>query len=157
MRRSTGPLGLAALAGKLVIACAPSAVASLLPSASAPLVKVTTRGGECLNGPCGSIIEIARDGTVTEVLPRSMDVGTVRADAIAALDAAIMAADFDAIRARPFTGECPVNFDGQETIYEFDAPTGVERIATCETEIDADHPLFAATTAAIAAGARAGG
>jgi hypothetical protein len=40
------------------------------------------------------------------------------------------------------TRECPVNFDGQETISEFGATTGVERIATCETEVDPDHPLF---------------
>ena len=63
---------------------------------------------------------------------------------------AIKATDFDAIRARPFTGECPVAFDGQEFIYEFGAPTGVERIASCETEIDPDNPVFAATTAALA-------
>jgi hypothetical protein len=155
MPRRTGALGLVALVGILVMACTPSGVVSLLPSESGPLVKVTTRGGECVNGACGSIIEIARDGTVTEVLPGSMDIGTVPADVMAALDAAIVAADFDAIRARPFTGECPVNFDGQETIYEFGVRTGAERIATCETEIDPDHPLFAATTAALAAGGAA--
>lgn len=138
--------------GFLLVACSPSAVASLLPSEPGPLVTVTTRGGECVDGPCGSIIEIARDGTVTEVLPRSIDIGTVPADLTTALDDAIKATDFAAIRARPFTGECPVNFDGQEVIYEFGAPTGIERVASCETEIDPDHPLFAATRAAIAAG-----
>jgi hypothetical protein len=152
MPRPAAALGLVALVGIIVMACSPSAVASLLPSEPGPLVTVTTRGGECVNGPCRSIIEIARNGTVTEVLPRSMDIGTVPADVMAALDAAIVAADFDAIRAQPFTGECPVNFDGQEIIYEFGAPARVERIATCETEIDPDHPLFVATTAALAAG-----
>jgi hypothetical protein len=71
---------------------------------------------------------------------------------VAALDAAIRAADFSAIRAHPFTGECPVNFDGQEYIYEFVVPGGVERIASCETQIDEDHPLFLAVDEALAAG-----
>ena len=70
---------------------------------------------------------------------------------LTALDAAIKTADFEAIRAVAFTGECPVNFDGQEVIYEFAAPSGVERIASCETEVDPDHPLFAAVDAALAA------
>jgi hypothetical protein len=68
-----------------------------------------------------------------------------------ALDAAIKTTDFDVVRARPFTGECPVAFDGQEWIYEFGAPGGVERVASCETEIDPAHPAFAATTAALQA------
>jgi hypothetical protein len=53
------------------------------------------------------------------------------------------------VRAVPFTGECPVNFDGQEIIFEFDAPGGSERIASCETQIDAAHPVFAAVLAAL--------
>ena len=57
--------------------------------------------------------------------------------------------DFDVVRAVPFEGECPVNFDGQEVIYEFGAPSGVERIASCETAIDPDHPLFAGVAAAL--------
>ena len=132
--------------------CSPEAIASILPSASGPLVKVTSRGGECVDGPCGSIIEIARDGTVTEVLPGSTDLGTVPANVMAALDAAIKTADFAAIRARPFTGECPINYDGKDVIYEFGEPTGIERIASCETEIDPNHPLFMAVDAALAAG-----
>ena len=70
-------------------------------------------------------------------------------DVLTALDAAVETTDFDVIRARPFTGECPVNFDGQEQIFEFGAPGGVERIATCETDVDMEHPLFLATTVAL--------
>jgi hypothetical protein len=135
----------------LLAACSPSAIASLLPNVTGPLVKVTTRGGECFNGPCGSIIEIARDGTVTKVLPGSTDLGIVPANVLAALADAIMATDFDAIRSRRFTGECPVNFDGQEVIYEFGALGGVERVASCETEIDPSQPVFVAVTAALEA------
>lgn len=139
------------LAGVMSAACSSGALASFLPNASGPLVKVTTRGGECFNGPCGSIIEIGRDGSVTEVLPGSTDLGILPADVMAALDAAILATDFDAIRSRPFSGECPVNFDGQEVIYEFGAPGGVQRVASCETEIDPNLPVFVAVTAALEA------
>ena len=66
---------------------------------------------------------------------------------LTALDAAVKTTDFDALRARKFTGECPVAFDGQEFIYEFGAPGGTERIATCETEVDPNDPLFVAVTA----------
>ena len=151
MTQRIGTAAVLALVGILVMACSSSVIDSLLPVPAGPLVKVTTRGGECVNGPCGSIIEIGRDGIVTELLPGSKDLGIVPAEVLAALDGAIMAADFDAIRAHRFTGDCPTAFDGQEVIYEFAAPGGVERIASCETEIDPDHPLFLAVDAALQA------
>ncbi len=134
----------------LVVACSPAAVASLVPTAG-PLVTYTTRGGMCMDGPCGSTVVIERDGTVHQSAPTVAHLGQVPADLLTALDAAIKTADFAAIRAVPFTGECPVNFDGQEQIYEFGAPGGVERIATCETEVDPASPVFAATVAALVA------
>ncbi len=136
----------------LVAGCSPSAVASLLPASTLPLVTVTTRGGECVNGPCGSTLVVERDGRLRQTAPEDVVLGQVTLEALAALDGAIKTADFAGLRSRPFTGECPVNFDGQETIYEFGAPGGVERIASCETEIDADHPLFRAVELALATG-----
>jgi hypothetical protein len=59
--------------------------------------------------------------------------------------------DFAILKARPFTGECPTAFDGHELIYEFGAPGGTQRIATCEVEVDPGHPLFLAVEAALAA------
>lgn len=120
-----------------------------VPAATGPLVTVTTRGGECFDGPCGSSIAIERDGSVHEAAKPPNDLGTVPDDVLTALDAAIKTTDFEAVRAVPFTGECPVNFDGQEWIYEFGAPGGLERIASCETEIDPANPAFAAVTAAL--------
>jgi hypothetical protein len=148
-------IALLAWIGVLLIACSPAAVASLLPAPAGPLVTVTTRGGECPEGACGSTLVIERDGRLLQSAPEEVVVGQVPPETLAILAGMIRATDFATIRARPFTGECPVNFDGQETIYEFGAPTGVERIATCETEIDPDHPLFAATTEALAAGGAA--
>jgi hypothetical protein len=136
----------------ILVACSPAAVASLLPAAAGPLVTVTSRGGECPEGPCGSTLVIGRDGRLRQTGPEDVVLGQVPPELLTALDAAIKTTDFAAIRARPFTGECPVNFDGQELIYEFGAPGGVERVASCETEIDADHPVFAAVEAALAAG-----
>jgi hypothetical protein len=132
-------------------ACSSIASSSLLPVATGPLVSVTTRGGECIDGPCGSTVVIDRDGTVHQALPTEAELGEVPADVLTALDAAIKTTDFDVIRAVPFDGECPVNFDGQEFVYEFGSPGGVERVASCETAIDPAHPVFAATTAALVA------
>ena len=139
-----------ALLAVALTACSTS-VASLLPQAGGPLVTVTTRGGECVDGPCGSVTVIDRGGTIRATEPVAAELGTVPAETLTALDAAIKTTDFDVLRAVPFQGECPVNFDGQEFIYEFNAPGGVERIASCETAIDDAHPVFAALTAAMVA------
>jgi hypothetical protein len=136
----------------IVAGCSPAAVASLLPASTLPLVTVTTRGGECPEGACGSTLVVERDGRLSQRAPEDVVLGQVTPEALTALDGAIKTADFAAIRSRPFTGECPVNFDGQEVIYEFGAPGGVERIASCETEIDPDHPLFKAVELALAVG-----
>ena len=126
------------------------AVASLVPAAG-PLATVTVRGGECVNGPCGGTTVIERDGRIHQTEPAAAELGQLPGDILTALDAAVKTTDFDVIRARPFTGECPVAFDGQEYIYEFGAPGGTKRVATCETEIDPNHPLFVAIAAALAA------
>jgi hypothetical protein len=125
------------------------AVGSLVPAAGT-LVTVTVRGGECPEGACGGTTVIERNGRVHKTAPVAAELGRLPKDVVAALDVAVRTTDFDLIRARRFTGECPVNFDGQETIFEFGAPGGTERIATCETEIDPGHPLFLAVSAALA-------
>ena len=145
-------LRLALLVGALsIVAACGQLGASLIPDRSGPLVTVTTRGGECFEGPCGSVIAIAQNGQVHALEPAPAELGEVPAEILSALDAQIKTADFATIRAVPFEGECPVNFDGQEIIYEFGAPSGVERLASCETAIDPDHPLFLAVTAALQA------
>jgi hypothetical protein len=137
--------------GGLLTACTPAAIASLLPVAAGPLVTVTTRGGECVNGPCGSTIVIERNGQVHQTVPAEAALGLIPANALTTLDTAVKTTDFDVIRSRKFTGECPTAYDGQEVIYEFGAPGGAQRIASCETEIDPNQPVFAAVTAALRA------
>jgi hypothetical protein len=77
-------------------------------------------------------------------------VATVAAEQVAAIAATIEATDFVALRSRPFTGECPTAFDGQEIVFEFTTATGVERISTCEVEVDLGLPPFVTIAAALA-------
>jgi hypothetical protein len=87
----------------ILAACSPQAVASLIPG-SGPLVTFTTRGGECMDGPCGSKIVIERDGTVRQAAPEPADLGTLPPEALTALEAQVATADYSAIRAVPFEG-----------------------------------------------------
>jgi len=129
-------------------ACSPGSPIPI-PFATGPLVTVETRGGLCVNGPCGSTVTIERDGRVHVAAKPPNELGTVPAGQLAALDAAIRATDWAALKSHPFTGECPTAYDGQESIFEFGAPGGTQRIATCEIQVDAGSPLFVAVTAAL--------
>jgi hypothetical protein len=120
-----------------------------VPGATGPLLTVESRGGECMDGPCGSTVVIERDGTVHSAAKPPNDLGTLPADQLAALGAAITATDFAILKSHPFTGECPTAFDGQEFVFEFGAPNGTQRIATCEVEVDYGSPLFVAVGTAI--------
>ena len=113
------------------------------------LLTVESRGGECLDGPCGSTISVDTDGTVRSAAKPPNVLGTVPPAQVAALESAIKLTDFALLRSRPFTGECPTNVDGQEFIFEFAAPGGTERIATCEVEVDYALPLFVAVSTAL--------
>jgi len=146
-----GRLGLLLL---LVLAAAGLAGCGLLPGLEAtpegPLVTLETRGGHCLQGPCGGTVVIERDGRVHDTVPRFADRGRIPDDLRVALDQAVRSADFERLRSRPFTGECPVNFDGQEQVYTFTTAAGSVRLASCEVEIDPADPLFLAVENAFA-------
>lgn len=137
------------LVALVTVGCSALAEASILPQLSGPLVTVTTRGGECIDGPCGGTVAIERDGRVHRTAPTEEETGQVPDEILAALEAAVRTTDYATVRAVSFDAECPVNFDGQEFIYEFGAPGGVERIASCEFVVDPAHPLFAAVNAAL--------
>jgi hypothetical protein len=113
------------------------------------LLSVETRGGLCPGGPCGTTLFVERDGRVHQAAKPPNDLGVVPADALAALDETIRSTDFAAVRSHPFTGQCPTAFDGAEFIFEFGTPNGVERIASCEVEIDYGSPLFVAVADAV--------
>jgi hypothetical protein len=146
------------LASVLVVACgaaAPSPARTATPEVSAPpagpLVTLEVRGGECPEGACGGTTAVERDGRVHVTAPAPSEIGAVPQDVLDALIVEIDQADFEALASRPFTGECPVNVDGQEFIYSFVTAGGEHRLASCEVEIDPEDPLFVAVNAAIAA------
>jgi hypothetical protein len=129
----------------------PSDVATALPSADAHevLLAVTTRGGRCVDGPCANAVLVDRDGRVHLAAKPPNELGVVSPDLMAALDEAIRTTDFAELVSHPFVGECPTAYDGQELVFEFASPDGVQQIASCTVEVDYDSPLFAAVKAAI--------
>jgi hypothetical protein len=133
------------LVALVVAGCAP--FGSVAP-VRGPLVTVESRGGLCPAGTCSTTITIERDGRVHEAAKPPNDLGVVPPATLAVLDAAIRTTDFTELRSHPFTGECPTAFDGQEIVFEFDAPGGTERIATCEVAVDFGSPLFVAVSTA---------
>jgi hypothetical protein len=116
-----------------------------------PLVTIEAHGGRCPEGECRSVIAIERDGRIHRLEPDPGDMAEVSGETIVAIEAAIAVTDFAALRSRPFTGVCPTAADGQEHIYTFATPSGSQRIASCEVEIDPEQPLFVTVQAALGA------
>ena len=127
---------------------------ALSPPPSGPLVTVEAHGGRCLQGECRTLVAIEADGLVHQIEPLEAEIHRATDEAIDAYGAALAVTNFDAIRARPFTGECPTAFDGQELIYTFATPAGPERISSCEVDIDPHAPLFAAVNGMLGADLR---
>ncbi len=112
----------------------------------AVLVRVDASGGECPQGECANHWEIRRDGSVVGT---GAAVPDVEPQALARIRAAIDAADWAAILARPFTGACPKNFDGQEYIYTFPTAAGDVVVASCTTQIDPGQEPFGSILGAL--------
>ena len=126
-----------------------NAAVDLVVPATGPLLTVSLQGGMCMDGPCDSAVVLERDGRVHSAAKPPNDLGRVSAQPYAALDAAIQATDFDAMRARPFTGECPIAFDGQKQVFEFSIGGTIQRLDSCESELDWSSPLFIAMVATL--------
>ena len=142
-----------------VASSAPPTASPTAPSAepSAPVVAsgeflltLAYRGGHCRTGPCDRTVALDRDGGVHQVAPVEQALGELPPDLFAEVRKQLSVTDFEALGSRPFTGECPVNFDGQELIYTFHGATGEIRLASCEVELDASHPLLLAIENALA-------
>ena len=103
------------------------------------LVGYEASGGECPQGPCGFKAQILRDGRVlrSDGMPQAVDAQT-----LADLTRQIERADWDAFLAKPFEGECPRNFDGQEETYTFNVAPKPVVIASCTTAIDPQQDPF---------------
>lgn len=123
--------------------------AGTLQPATGPLLTVTMRGGMCRDAACGGSVVLERDGKVHAAAKPPNELGQVPAASMAALMTALNQTDFAALKSKPFAGECPVNFDGQELIFEFAVGATTQRIASCEVDIDWGHPLFVAVGVAL--------
>jgi hypothetical protein len=139
-----------------VVPSVPPPAPTASPAPIGQLVTVETRGGMCPQGACGSTIAIDADGRVHAIAPAPKELGTVPAGVFEALATELSQADFVALMGRPFTGTCPIAYDGQETIYTFTTASGAVRIASCEVVVDPAAPLFVAVAAALAGVAAAG-
>lgn len=142
---------LAVLVLAVAAAVLPGGCALLQPAPSGPLVTIEAHGGLCPEGECRSLVAIERDGRLHRLAPDTGEMATLEPRIVTAIEVAIASTDFAALRSRPFTGTCPTAFDGQELIYTFATPSGEERLASCEVEIDSAHPLFVAVGAALGA------
>ncbi|MHB8891762.1 MAG: hypothetical protein ACYC65_06925 [Candidatus Limnocylindrales bacterium] len=115
---------------------------------NALLVRVETGGGECPQGECSSRWEIHRDG---QVVGTGAAVADVEPQVLTRIIASIDSADWTAILARPFAGECPRNFDGQEHTYTFPTAAGDVVVASCTTKIDPGQEPFESIQKALSA------
>jgi len=110
-----------------------------------PLVSIDAHGGHCLEGACGAVTTIFRNGRLTVQGSGDPVTDAVDPSLLATLGAAVDSADYARIMAVPFTGECPTAFDGQELTYTFH-PAGRAPVtfSSCEVAIDPAEPLFRA-------------
>jgi hypothetical protein len=138
---------LAVMVGALAIvaACA-EPVAS---TATSALLTVELRGGMCAGGPCGTTVILDRDGRVHGATKPPNGLGIVPPAQLQSLQTLITATDFAAIKGRPFTGQCPTAFDGQEVVIDFSTAGGIQHIASCQVDVDWGHPLFVALSTAL--------
>lgn len=112
--------------------------------ADTPLMVITTQGGLCMYGACSIELTVFRDsshlaqqGDYTLRLGERMDPAQ-----FAAFTSALEAADFDALRATPFTDICPIAYDGQQVIYTFYINGRVEVLDSCAYLLDENDPLI---------------
>lgn len=107
------------------------------------ILTIRTRGGMCVNGECWSEKQIKADGSFTAADSTGAQTnGTLDAAKVAELTQQIAATDFEQIKAQPFTGTCPIAYDGQEYIYTFQTLSGPQTIESCAVGIDENSPLF---------------
>lgn len=109
------------------------------------LFSIYQQGGLCQYGLCNREIIIFVDATflINDGNGEKRE-GIVGAKKVEEIWLAMVEADFDLIRAIPFTDECPTAYDGTESIYTFYINGGVEIISSCEYVIDENSSLFAA-------------
>jgi|GEM_PF-6262037 len=118
-----------------------------------PIVTVHYTGGMCVNGGCDRLVTLYDNGSLVIVDGAGEEsvqtVSEVNQPIVDDLIAEIEATDFEQIRSRPFTGTCPIAYDGQELTFSFYRVEGIERFSTCEVEFDESVPLYQAVIAVV--------
>ncbi|MCA0294554.1 MAG: hypothetical protein LCH96_04395 [Actinobacteria bacterium] len=137
----------------LLSGCAaiPAVPASAPPSSVPPspepvvlLVKAVARGGHCVTGStCESSLTVMSDGTWTRVVDTDKSTGTLPGPRVTALADAV--AHTGLATAPPFTGTCPIAWDGQEQVLTWLADGRTVTVASCDRTFDPDDPLVVAT------------
>ena len=147
-RRSHRRLAILAViaAGLAAVSGCGEPTASTAPGA---LLTVELRGGMCVGGPCDTTVILDHDGRVHGATKPPTDLGVVPTAQLKTLETLVAATDFSAIKSQPFTGQCPTAFDGQEVVMEFDTAAGIQRVASCQVDVDWGHPLFKAVSTAL--------
>lgn len=146
---SGAPSGAASAGASSGPSAAASAAASTVIGGSGALASVELRGGECISGICATVITLDADGRIHLAAKPPNDLGTATAAQVKALQDAIDATDFGALRKPAFRGTCPTAYDGQELIFQFTTAHGAERLASCESTLDFNAPVFKALVAAL--------
>ncbi len=107
------------------------------------LVKAERRGGLCVSGSmCESSITVRTDGTYTWRGNADGRSGTLSPDRFEALAAAVEQTGLAS--APPFTGTCPVAYDGQEQVLTWLVDGEPVSSASCERVFDPADPLVVA-------------
>ncbi|MGV0023576.1 hypothetical protein [Phormidesmis priestleyi] len=133
------------------------------------IVSVRREGGFCRPGGCFSEVAIFADGTYRYSDPTQQKTGNLNRLEIQRFQKRIAAANFQKIKSQPFTGTCPLAYDGPETVYTFRKgdlfeisaradrteisaradrteisarADRTEVIRSCQTQIDGKNPLF---------------
>jgi len=107
------------------------------------LVKADTRGGLCATGStCESSIIVMTDGTWTHVDDGAERTGWLSGDRVATLADAVERTALAA--APPFTGTCPIAYDGQEQVLTWRREGRTLTVASCERAFDPTDPLVLA-------------
>jgi hypothetical protein len=117
-------------------------VIQVVPVAKNLVVSVRREGGHCRVGGCFSEVAIFADGTYRYSDPNQQKTGKINRFEIRRFQQRIATADFEKIKSQPFTGTCPLAYDGPETVYTFRKGDRAEVIRSCQTQIDSKNPLF---------------
>lgn len=107
------------------------------------LLSIRREGGMCAAMGCFSEVAVLSNGTYryADSLPKQRT-GRLARGEVRRFQQRIANANFEAIKARPFTGTCPLAYDGPETVYTFRSGDRVEVLRSCQTQIEGSNPLF---------------